>query len=305
MIFNGLGRTVLVVLVTVAVLAYGALCVWLYATQRDHIYGPTPIDAAAYRTLAAETFGTGTRVIEPYDALLVEPPGLPPVSGTAIWLHGSGGLSLDRYGVPRRLMTRGFRAVMAEYPGFGPRPGPIAEQTLVDDALALYAEVARRFPDDPITLIGESLGSGVATQVAARLARDPRTARVPVRLVLITPFDSLVEAAARARPWVPVRLLLKDRFDSIAAIGGYAGPVDILAAANDEVVGPVAVERLVQAARGRAGGERVTLRTIADADHSSWWDRMTDQDWDAVLGPTVYPQLMQQITIRKPPTSRY
>jgi pimeloyl-ACP methyl ester carboxylesterase len=79
-----------------------------------------------------------------------------------------------------------------------------------------------------VTAMGRSLGSGVAVQLAA--AR-------PVRgLVLVTPFDSLVNLAKEYFRWLPVRLLLRDRFDSLRYVPDLSAPVLIVIAAEDEIV---------------------------------------------------------------------
>ncbi len=59
-------------------------------------------------------------------------------------------------------------------------------------------------------MIGRSLGSGVAVQLAANPVSKP-TLR---QLILVTPYGSLAEIAANSFSWIPVNWLLKDRFDS-------------------------------------------------------------------------------------------
>lgn len=295
------GFAVLSILAALTVV-YAGVTGQVYVKQREFIYSPTKLQAGELKELARETFGPETRVMDPFDAVVVEPPALEASSGVAIWFHGSAGLNVDRYGVPRRLAARGYRAVMAEYPGFGERAGDISEQALVEDAVALYEAVAKENPGQPITLFGESLGSGVATQVAARAAAGKLQGPAPKRLVLLTPFDSLEAAAMRSMWYLPVRWLIKDRFDSVTAVRQYHGPVDILAAERDKVVGEKAATYLERAARTRSSGARVTLKVLPGAGHIDWWDRMTEKDWDEVMGETVYPQLMTQLPLNKPRT---
>jgi pimeloyl-ACP methyl ester carboxylesterase len=70
-------------------------------------------------------------------------------------------------------------------------------RALVADALALFDSLAA--DHDDIAVVGRSLGSGVATQLAAQ--------RPVSRLVLVTPFDSIVSVGQAAMPWIPVGLL--------------------------------------------------------------------------------------------------
>lgn len=126
------------------------------------------------------------------------------------------------------------------YRGYGPNPGQPDEATLVADALALYDEVRRRHPQGRIAVVGRSLGSGVAVQVAARRPVD--------RLVLITPFDSLAEVAATHYPWLPVRRLLRDRYESARHLPAYRGEWLVLRAGRDAVVPARHTDRLIAAA---------------------------------------------------------
>ena len=79
---------------------------------------------------------------------------------------------------------------LLHYPGYGGAPGKPSEAAIAADALALFDRVAPQHPR--VVVIGRSLGSGVAVQVAS--------ARPVARLVLVTPYDSLEEIAAKHVP---------------------------------------------------------------------------------------------------------
>lgn len=163
----------------------------------------------------------------------------------ALVLHGNAGDALGRLDYLPVLEAAGFEAVLLEYPGYGPREGAPSETTLVADAQAalgrLKAESAA-----PVILVGESLGSGVAAQVAAA---DPGAV---AGLVLAVPFARMTEVAAWHYPWLPMKVLLKDRWDSLSAVRGYGGPVALLIAGRDEVVGAEQGRRLAQGCPGPA-----------------------------------------------------
>jgi len=90
-----------------------------------------------------------------------------------------------------------------------------------------------------IVLVGRSLGTGVATHVAARR---------PVRgVVLISPYDSMVALARHHYPFLPVRWLLRHRFDSIARAPGIRAPLLAIAGERDVVVPLERSRRLVDA----------------------------------------------------------
>ncbi len=101
-----------------------------------------------------------------------------------------------------------------------PNPGSSA------DALAVFDHVRAEYTD--ITVVGRSLGSGVAVYLASE--------RPVNRLVLVTPFDSLVNVAQGHFRYLPVRWLLKDRYDSASRAGGMTAPVLVVTAADDEII---------------------------------------------------------------------
>jgi pimeloyl-ACP methyl ester carboxylesterase len=121
------------------------------------------------------------------------------------------------------------------YRGYGASEGRPREKSLTTDALAVFDHAAARH--HTVDVVGRSLGSGVAMQVAVR--------RPIGRLVLITPFDSLVATAADLFPWLPVRHLLRDRWDSASVAHRLRAPVLVVRAGRDATVWPVRTDRLL------------------------------------------------------------
>lgn len=115
---------------------------------------------------------------------------------------------------------------LVTYRGFGGAAGRPSEDALGRDALAVYDWVARQHPK--IVLMGRSLGTGVATTLAASRPID--------RLILVTPFDSLTNVASDLMPLFPVRWLLRDRYESVARIGQVQAPILALVAERDPVI---------------------------------------------------------------------
>jgi len=125
----------------------------------------------------------------------------------------------------------------------------------VADALALFDQVARRHGD--VVVVGRSLGTGVAVQLASQ--------RPVSRLVLVTPFDSLAGLAARQFPYFPVRWLLRDRYDSGQYAPRVTAPTLLLAAQHDEIVPAHSTALLLtRFKRGVA-----TLRVIEGVGHNT------------------------------------
>lgn len=119
--------------------------------------------------------------------------------------------------------------LMMNYRGYGDSEGIPSESRLVADARRNIAEARRRIGSQPVPLhiIGYSIGSGVANQVAA--AENPDT------LTLICPFDSLTEVACDFVPVLP-RILLHDFFTSTNFAPQINCPVTILRADADKLV---------------------------------------------------------------------
>lgn len=115
---------------------------------------------------------------------------------------------------------------LVNYRGYGGSSGSPSEEALFADALQLFDRIAQRHAR--VSVIGRSLGSGVATYLASR--------RPVVRSVLVTPHDSALAIARRMYPWYPVGWMLKDRYDSVAHADAVTAPVLLVLAENDTLI---------------------------------------------------------------------
>lgn len=159
--------------------------------------------------------------------------------------------------------------LLLNYRGYGKSDGKASERNLVSDALFVLDEITRQESIQPeqIILMGRSLGSGVAVQVAAR--------RPVSRLILITPFDSLVKVARSHYPIFPVGLAVRHRFESDQVAPEIRTPALILMGSEDRIV----PNRHSQAL-ARSWGGPVTSVTIKGADHNSI--HMHPEYWSAI-----------------------
>ncbi len=122
------------------------------------------------------------------------------------------------------------------YRGYGGSEGSPSESALIADALSLFDRVDSEH--EHITVIGRSLGSGIAIQLASqRLVRN---------LVLITPYDSIQNIAAEQFPLFPVRWLLLDTFESWRYAKNIQVPTLVIAAEHDEVIPRASTEALLR-----------------------------------------------------------
>ncbi len=210
------------VLLLVVYLAFAGL---VFATQRKMLYLPGHVALSAEQAAAR-----GLRHWPSRDAFRgYLGVGGDHALGTAVVFHGNAGTAGDRSYYADALGRRGYRVLLAEYPGYDGRPGSPTEAALCDDAAETLRRVHAEF-GAPIVVVGESLGAGVA---AAMASAHPDLVDA---LVLITPWDSL-PAVAQAHYWyLPARWLVRDRFDNVANLRDYRGPVAVVLAERDEIV---------------------------------------------------------------------
>lgn len=144
-----------------------------------------------------------------------------------LFFHGNGGEALDREWLSDVDPDRSLQIVLAEYPGYGARKGVPTEKALFDAALQIYDEVARRWKL-PITVMAESLGTGVAAYLAVQ--------RPVTGLAFIAPFTSAVDVASRAYKFLPVRFLMQDKYETRKYLGQVKVPLRIVHGTLDDVV---------------------------------------------------------------------
>jgi pimeloyl-ACP methyl ester carboxylesterase len=164
-------------------------------------------------------------------------------SPNTVWLmmHGNAGQASNRDYVLEHLSAHDALYVL-EYPGYGARGGSPSRSSIDAAARQAYNDLRTMYPQTPVCVIGESIGSGPA----AMLATLPQP---PDKMVLITPFDSLYRVASRHYFFLPVRLLLLDRWDNVATLGDYPGEVHIYGAKADRVIPADHARSLAQACK--------------------------------------------------------
>ena len=171
-----------------------------------------------------------------------------------VFFHGNGGSIAGAAAATEQLGAPGYGLLLVEYRGYGGNPGSPSEAGLYDDGRAALAWLGGQgVSRDRIVLIGNSLGSGVATQ----LASEGKAAA----LILISGFSSLTDVAGRHYPWAPVRLLLRDRYDNLTKLSRVHAPVLILHGARDTLIPIEHGERLA------AANPRSTLVRVEGAGH--------------------------------------
>ena len=124
----------------------------------------------------------------------------------------------------------GMAVLAVNYRGYGESRGEPGESHMVEDGRMLYDWLAERPHVDParVAVVGRSLGSGVAVQVALERPVDA--------IVLITPYDSILALAKRKFPVMPIEYVLQHRFESVKYAALLKAPTYVIRAASDDVV---------------------------------------------------------------------
>lgn len=240
-----MARMVWVVL-GLAVLAYAGICALLYLQQRQLIYYP-----AFTRVPPEQTNFSLQRDDATLRGWIVNPGQVHAV----LYFGGNGESIQGNRELFRRALPHHTIYLLA-YRGYGASDGEPSEPTLTADALALFDHVQSLHPGQPVSVIGRSLGSGVASYVAGH--------RPVAKLVLVTPFDSLADVARGHYPWLPVQWLLRDRYPSTERLKRYDGPILVVRAGKDEVIPPANTDALIASLK-----QAPTIAEQASAGHNS------------------------------------
>ena len=191
--------------------------------------------------------------------------------GTILVFHGNAGNALNRTYYATAFNRLDYRVVLAEYPGYGARPGKTGEQQFTADAVETIRLALKEF-GRPIFLLGESLGCGV---VCAAVAKN----NVPIDgIALITPWDSLPNLAQDQYWFLPTRWIVKDRYDNVANLANYKGPVAIIMAGQDEIIPNRLTRHLYETLQGPKH-----LWTFPKAGHNSWPSGSHEPWWGEMI----------------------
>ena len=147
-----------------------------------------------------------------------------------IYFQGNAGTIFDRDNKARQFIDHGYNLLFVGYRGYGGNPGtPNEKGFFLDSKAAIDFVESKKFNQNNIVLYGESLGTGVAIN----LAREVDVGSV----ILEAPYASITKVASDRYWFVPVRYLLKDKFDSISKVNGLTAPLLIIHGDEDDVIG--------------------------------------------------------------------
>lgn len=207
---------------------YLLICVTMAVAQRSleyypRVYSPARVDEMAKSAnLERWTNSSGENIG------FKRPSPVQPAEGSILISYGNGGTATGSSHYADDIQRAAAMDVyILEYPGYEDRPGPATEKKI----FAAAADALRMIPTNrPVYLVGESLGSGVASYLAGTF--PDRIAGV----VLISPFTSVTAVAQNRYPFLPVSLLLVDQFPSQKYLRHYHGKVGVTVGGLDTIV---------------------------------------------------------------------
>ena len=148
---------------------------------------------------------------------------------TIIYFHGNAGKLENRIHKLNHFKDMDVNFLIIAWRGFSGNKGKPSEKGLYIDANSAIKWLKKLgLKEKDIILYGESLGTGVATEIAQ--------SNNYAGLILETPFTSMIEAAKNFYPYIPVSLLLKDKYDNQNKIKNINTPVLVMHGEVDQIV---------------------------------------------------------------------
>lgn len=147
-----------------------------------------------------------------------------------IFLHGNAGNLENRVDKLTQLAKMGYGFIIPAWRGFGKSEGFPRKEGLIIDAETVITYLKQNAYNlrDQVIMIGESLGTGVATEIAVKYRFKG--------LFLITPYTSIVDRAGEIYPYLPTQYLTIDNFKVLANISKINQPLFIIHGTDDNVI---------------------------------------------------------------------
>ncbi len=223
------------------VLVYLLLLALLFVMQRSMIFFPSPVkpDVTPYKAQGVFEIVTKTEDSISLTGWMRQPD---EGKGVIVFFHGNASNIEQLLYKAAPYAQAGYGFLLAGYRGYSGNDGKPSEQGFYSDARAwINAVKALGVVEEDIILYGESIGTGVAVQIASEYKKV-------AALILESPYTSLPDVAAKRFFFVPVRLLMKDKFDSLSKIENVSAPLLIMQGTEDNIIPPLLGKVLLGAA---------------------------------------------------------
>ncbi len=148
---------------------------------------------------------------------------------TILFLHGNAGSLENRIHKINNFKDMNINFILLSWRGFSGNKGKPTEVGLYEDARSALRWISSKgVQENNIIIYGESLGTGIATEIA----QSKNFAGV----ILESPFTSMIAAGKDKYPYLPVKLLLKDKYESDKKIKNISSPILIMHGRADNIV---------------------------------------------------------------------
>ncbi len=217
-------------------LFYVVVCVWIYWMQEHRIFRPSSLHPDFDLRLTAPHKERWIEV-EPGVSLNAVHLSSEDPKGLIIYHHGNSGDLSEWKDVASMLLPHGLDVLVYDYRGYGKSPGKIdREELLFKDGQRIYDTMKAEYDEKKIVLYGRSLGSAIASYLAAE--------NDPALLLLETPFYSMKDLVFRYYPWLPHFLLLKYPLRNDLHLEKVSCPIHIFHGDRDRVVDHRSTQKL-------------------------------------------------------------
>jgi pimeloyl-ACP methyl ester carboxylesterase len=211
----------------------------MYLMQDRLLFFPQPLDATRRAEVKARYPGVDELVLES-EGRKLQAWHVKAAPGSPLVLYFGGNAEEVSWMIAEaRERVPGLGWLLVNYPGYGGSEGAPSEAAISSDALRWHDYAAKELGAKEMIAFGRSLGSGAAVYLASQ--------RPLKAVLLVTPYDSLVEVAKRHYPYLPVSLMLRHPFDSVARVPRINTPLLCIAASRDQVIPAVHARRLFEA----------------------------------------------------------
>jgi pimeloyl-ACP methyl ester carboxylesterase len=214
-------------LVITATFLYLSILLTLYFTQSSMMYHPakTNHELSTYNLAYTEEIFIITKDNVKLQAWYRKPP----KDKLAVFLHGNGGNLENRVKHLKELIDLDYGFIIPAWRGFGKSEGkPTKEGLYLDAEAAIDFLKTQGYSTENTLIIGESLGTGIATEMALKYKFKD--------LFLITPYTSIAGRASELCPFFFAEYLTKDNFEVLSKINKIKIPLFIIHGTADKVV---------------------------------------------------------------------
>ena len=148
---------------------------------------------------------------------------------TILFLHGNAGSLENRIHKINHFKDMNINFLLLAWRGFSGNNGYPTEKGIYEDARSAVRWLKNKgIVEENIIIYGESLGTGVATEIAQNKSF--------AGIILESPFTSMVDAGKSQYPFFPIKLLLKDKYENDKKIKNIKSPILIIHGEVDKLV---------------------------------------------------------------------